>query len=352
MLGPRRFFKGAAFALVILLMVAIFFERNEDTPRETEVSSSEQGNTNPRILPESDLRTEEGLSNPLSFDQEPERYGLLPALRSGEEVIRHFAYDVVYNEMHEQAQWVAYTLTPERLVKRCSRTDNFRSDPLVRTGTADVADYRGSGYDRGHLVPAGDMVWSTTAISESFFFSNISPQNPSFNRGIWKTLEELTRTWAADSDSLYIVTGPLLSDELPTLGRNEVSIPEAYFKAILRFDGGQMKGVGFVLPNRRSTLPLRSYALSIDSVEALTGIDFFAGFPDDIEDQVERVLCSLCWTWTPNRNVYQYEESSSQGNSRRSSTSVQCSGTTKKGRRCRNRTRNVSGYCYHHVSQQ
>ena len=124
MLGPRSFFKGAAFALVILLMVAIFFERNENAPRETEVSSSEQGNTNPRILPESDLRTEEGLSIPLSFDQEPERYGLLTALRSREEVNRHFAYEVVYNELQEQAQWVA-SHKPERLVKRCSRTDNF-----------------------------------------------------------------------------------------------------------------------------------------------------------------------------------------------------------------------------------
>lgn len=277
---------------------------------------------------------------------------LLPLLQDTEEVIHHFAYDLVYNEMHEQAQWVAYTLKPESLVKRCSRTDNFRRDPLVRTGTADVDDYRGSGYDRGHLVPAGDMVWSTTAMSESFFFSNISPQNPSFNRGIWKKLEELMRTWAKDADSICIVTGPLLSEGLPTLGGNKVSIPKAFFKTILRFKQGQVEGIGFVLPNRRSTQSLKTYALSIDSAEVLTGIDFFAGLPNDLEDEVESDLCSSCWTWTANRNVYQYEESSDQGNSGRSSTSVQCSGTTKKGRRCRNRTKNASGYCHHHVGQR
>ena len=254
--------------------------------------------------------------------------------------------------MHEQAQWVAYTLKPESLVKRCSRKDNFRRDPFVRTGTADVADYRGSGYDRGHLVPAGDMVWSTTAMSESFFFSNICPQNPSFNRGIWKKLEELMRTWAADADSLCIVTGPLLSEGLPTLGGNKVSIPKDFFKVILRFRQGQMEAIGFVLPNRRNSQSLRSLGLSVDRVESLTGIDFFAGLPDATEEQVESSLCSSCWTWSVNRNVYQYEESSGQGNGGRSSTSVQCSGTTKKGRRCRNRTRNASGYCYHHVGQR
>ncbi len=310
-------------------------------------ASCHPADTNDRYTPSDQHQPEDGSAE---ASKVPEFF--LPALQHTEEVIHHFAYDLVYNEIHEQAQWVAYTLKPESLVKRCSRTDDFRIDPLVSSGTADVNDYRGSGYDRGHLVPAGDMVWSTTAMTESFFFSNISPQNPSFNRGIWKKLEELMRTWAKDADSLCIVTGPLLTEGLPTLGGNAVSIPKAYFKVILRFKGAQMKGIGFVLPNLRSTQSLKTYALSIDSVESLTGIDFFAGLSDDTENQVESILCSSCWTWTVNQNVYQYDESSSQSKSGRSSTSVQCSGTTKKGRRCRNRTKNASGYCHHHVGQQ
>lgn len=359
MLSPKHFFRGSALALVGLLILALlvvqYSEENNDQDRDrsyTEADQEEENGTNRSSSEARSLPSDGGSSSPLLSDELIETNDLLPKLRQGEKLVHHFAYDLVYNEMHEQAQWVAYTLKPESLVKRCSRTDNFRRDPLVRTGTADVADYRGSGYDRGHLVPAGDMVWSTTAMSESFFFSNICPQNPSFNRGIWKKLEELMRTWAADADSLCIVTGPLLSEGLPTLGGNKVSIPKDFFKVILRFRQGQMEAIGFVLPNRRSSQSLRSLGLSVDRVESLTGIDFFAGLPDVTEEQVESSLCSSCWTWTVNRNIYQYEESSGKGNSERSSTSVQCSGTTKKGRRCRNRTRNASGYCHHHVGQR
>ena len=359
MLSPRSFFRGSALALVGLIILAfLVVQHSEDSNDEdrgrsyAEDSQVEESGTNQISSEISPRSSDEGLSSSLSSNKFVETNDLLPKLRQGEKLIHHFAYDLVYNEVHEQAQWVAYTLKPESLVKRCSRTDNFRRDPLVSTGTANVADYRGSGYDRGHLVPAGDMVWSTTAMSESFFFSNICPQNPSFNRGIWKKLEELMRTWAADADSLCIVTGPLLSEGLPTLGGNKVSIPKAFFKVILRFKQGKMEGIGFVLPNRRSAQSLRSLGLSVDSIESLTGLDFFAGLPDDTEEQVESSLCPFCWTWTANRNVYRYEESSRQVNNGRSSTSVQCSGITKKGRRCRNRTKNTSGYCHHHVGQQ
>ena len=359
MLSPKHFFRGSALALVGLLIFALLVVQYSDDRDEqdrgrsyTEDSQEEESGTNKSSSEVRSLPSDGSSSSPLSSNQSIETNDLLPKLRQGEKLVHHFAYDLVYNEVHEQAQWVAYTLKPESLVKRCSRTDNFRRDPLIRTGTANVADYRGSGYDRGHLVPAGDMVWSTTAMSESFFFSNICPQNPSFNRGIWKNLEELMRTWAADADSLCIVTGPLLSEGLPTLGGNKVSIPRAYFKVIFRFEQGQMEAIGFVLPNRRSTQSLRYLGLSVDSVESLTGLDFFTGLPDNTEEKVESSLCLSCWTWTANQDVYRYEESSSQGNSGRSSMSVQCSGTTKKGRRCRNRTRNASGYCHHHVGQQ
>ena len=361
MLSPKRFFRGSALALVSLLILALLVVQHSDDSIDpdqgrpyAEGPQAEESVANQSSSEESRRLSDEGLSSPLSANQSIDKKDLLPELSQGEQLVHHFAYDLVYNEVHEQAQWVAYTLKPERLVKRCNRSDydNFRRDPLVRTGTADVDDYRGSGYDRGHLVPAGDMVWSTTAMSESFFFSNICPQNPSFNRGIWKKLEELMRTWAADADSLCIVTGPLLSEGLPTLGRNKVSIPRAYFKVILRFEQGRMEAIGFVLPNRRSTQSLRYLGLSVDSVESLTGLDFFTGLPNGAEELVESSLCSSCWTWTANRDVYRYEESSSQGNSGRSSMSVQCSGTTKKGRRCRNRTKNTSGYCHHHVGQQ
>ena len=113
----------------------------------------------------------------------------LPKTLSGEQIIYHTGYTLSYNEKHEQANWVAYELTAQELAGTVKRKDSFKSDPMVKSESASLADYRKSGYDRGHLIPAADMKWSTTAMSESFYMSNMSPQSPSFNRGIWKKLE-------------------------------------------------------------------------------------------------------------------------------------------------------------------
>ena len=120
----------------------------------------------------------------------------LPAPVAGEQQISHLGYTLSYNEKHEQASWVAYELTAGELRGTIARTDNFKADASVTTGSASLADYRGSGFDRGHLAPAADMKWSREVMSESFFMSNMSPQEPGFNRGIWKKLEGKVRDWA------------------------------------------------------------------------------------------------------------------------------------------------------------
>ncbi len=112
----------------------------------------------------------------------PDQFGL-PAYTSRDAIITHTAYSLNYSEDHEQAAWVAYKLTAEKVSGTCERTDDFRPDPMVMTGSAELSDYRGSGYDRGHLAPAGDMKWSPTAMSESFYMSNMSPQRPGSTEG-------------------------------------------------------------------------------------------------------------------------------------------------------------------------
>lgn len=214
----------------------------------------------------------------------------LPFYSSEDDIIRHFAYTFKYREEHEQAEWIAYRLTAERVMGSYKRTNDFRSDPKVKTGSAALSDYKGSGYDRGHLAPAGDMKWSSTAMSESFFMSNMSPQKPGFNRGIWKKLEEKVRTWATVNEEIYIVTGPVLSDNLPTIGSNEVAVPNYYYKVILDYKEPELKGIGFVLLNQSSQQPLETYAVTIDSVEILTGIDFFPAMPDSLEDVIESTI--------------------------------------------------------------
>ncbi len=194
-------------------------------------------------------------SQPLTLKQ------LLPLHTSNHRIIEHSAYILEYNEKYEHAEWVIYLLTQDRVSGSSERTDNFRPDPKVKTHSASLADYKGSGYDRGHLAPAADMKWSENVMSESFFMSNMSPQKPGFNRGIWKRLESIVRTWAIENDEIYVVTGPVLSDNLSAIGTNEVAIPEYYYKIILDYKEPEIKGIGFVVPNKSSKISLISMPL-------------------------------------------------------------------------------------------
>lgn len=221
----------------------------------------------------------------------------LPQLLQNEEMITHTGFQLVYSETHEQSKWVCYQFTKAETNKIANRSDNFREDVKIKTHSANDNDYKGSGYDRGHLAPAGDMSWSGEAMSCSFYYSNMSPQTPSFNRGIWKKLEEQVRDWVAIYDTLYIVTGPVLTDKLPTIGVNQVSVPSYYYKVILDAKKERKESIGFVMPNKKSNLPLQHYVVSVDSVEKLTGIDFFYQLPNEIENQIEKKVCVSCWKW-------------------------------------------------------
>ncbi len=224
----------------------------------------------------------------------------IPLPREGDQIIRHSAYTLNYREEYEQADWVAYELTASETEGTFERTDNFREDPLVLTGSASGEDYKGSGFDRGHLAPAGDMKLTGQTMSDSFYLSNMSPQNPSFNRGIWKNLEELVRDWARQYGSLFIVTGPILTKEdLPRIGTSGVAVPVYFYKVILVYDESVQKSIGFVLPNKKGEFPLSSYAVTVDDVEILTGIDFFPGLPDPEEEEIESVIEKETWDFYP-----------------------------------------------------
>lgn len=205
------------------------------------------------------------------------------------DVIHHKYYSISYSEQDEQAEWVAYTLTKENLNKPwVKRKDTFLPDSKVKSKSSTPNDYRGSGYDRGHLVPAADMAFSEEAMQETFFMSNISPQSHNFNGGIWRELEELTRNWAKKMGKLYVVTGPVLTYEPKGyIGDNKVAIPAAFFKVLLDLSAPGSKGIGFVIPNEVSFDPLYKFAVSIDRVEEISGLDFF---PDLLENEEEAQL--------------------------------------------------------------
>ncbi|GAB5525053.1 MAG: hypothetical protein Roseis2KO_29250 [Roseivirga sp.] len=219
-----------------------------------------------------------------------------PAYTASQAIIERPYYTIRYSEEHEQAMWVAYPLSADSLRQdKLPRTDDFRKDPRVRTGSAQLADYKGSGYDRGHLAPAADFSYDDFALSQSFYLSNMSPQAPSFNRGIWKKLEEKVRDWAMSNDNIYVVTGPVLNKTFKTIGPNEVSIPEYYYKIVLDIQKPDIKAIAFLMKNEKSSASLQSFVVTIDSIESLTGLDFFPSMPDDLEDSLEGSKMTNRW---------------------------------------------------------
>tara|TARA_R110001592_G_scaffold6720_1_gene36114 strand:- start:4331 stop:5620 length:1290 start_codon:yes stop_codon:yes gene_type:complete len=227
----------------------------------------------------------------------------LPKPLESEEVISHLAYSLVYDENHEQAKWVVHIISTDIIDGKASRSNNFRVDTLIKTGSATEKDYflktkkpgdknkyeyDGFGYDRGHLAPSADFKWNKKALSESFYYSNMSPQLADFNRKKWAKLEGLMRGYVeSNNQQLFIVTGPILNDSLPVIerGENQVSIPEYFYKIALDFTN--KKAIGFIMPNKDIKNPISSFAVSINDVETATGIDFFYQLDDELEEQLE-----------------------------------------------------------------
>ncbi len=218
------------------------------------------------------------------------------------QVVERTGYALGYNEEWEQPAWVAYRLTKDEVMSRkASRADAFMPDPEVRTGSATLEDYRGSGYDRGHLAPAADMHWSEKAMLESFYMSNMSPQEPAFNRGVWSRLEQAVRRFAYSEESVFVVTGPIVTeDDVKTIGSNKVRVPGFYYKVIYD-ETPPEKMIAFILPNKGSNKSLDSFVVSVDDVEAATGLDFFSALPEDRQRSLESQSNSDAWAWRDSR---------------------------------------------------
>ena len=195
-------------------------------------------------------------------------------------------FTLSYNEENEQANWVYYKLDKKILSGKAQRKNNFKEDQRIITGSAKLTDYKGSGFDRGHLCPAGSMKISQKAIDETFYMSNMSPQNPSFNRGVWKKLEGLIRDWVYKYGELIVVTGPIFDEKMSSIGNSEVSVPNFFYKVIYALEG-QGKMIGFILPNKKSNDQLINFSVTVDEVELISGLNFYHKLDDKIEDFLE-----------------------------------------------------------------
>jgi len=255
--------------LMLLCLVGFWVFENFYTPGTYSVSS---GNIAKTIFPEI----------------------LTPSSTTGT-VVEHEHFMLSYNEPFEQAEWVAHVLKKEHLTYDDRKRPYFIEDPKVKSKSADWRNYKGSGYDRGHLCPAGDRRFSEQAYNETFYTSNISPQNRDFNAGVWNRLELQVRSWAKKYGKLFVITGGVLQNGLREIGEEDVDVPKYFYKIVARGDSKNLKVIAFLMLGEESSRPLQQFTVTVDSLEKMTGIDFFEKLHDSQETKLESQSVMTDW---------------------------------------------------------
>lgn len=212
------------------------------------------------------------------------------------QMLHYTGFDVCFNASAHQPNYSAWVLTPERTDGPHTREEvDFAPDPDV-DGCPTLADYKNSGFDRGHMAPAADMKWSREAMAHCHYLTNMCPQANTLNAGAWATVEKSARKWTEKHGPLVIVAGPVLSDRLTrTIGGSRIPVPERFFKVILAPEADPPMGIGFIMPNGYVEGGAQATVVSIDRVEAVTGYDFFSALPDNVETAVEAQASLRMW---------------------------------------------------------
>ncbi|MCH8203866.1 MAG: DNA/RNA non-specific endonuclease [Candidatus Hydrogenedentes bacterium] len=213
-------------------------------------------------------------------------------------------YVLAYDPRLKIALWVQYELSREDLADRRERSEDFRPNTTIPSGSrSELRDYRNSGFDRGHMAPAGAMQRSETVMSESFLLTNMAPQvGAGFNRGIWRSLESAVRGWVNQRGTLTVITGPAFVPEdgevsYEVIGEGNVAVPTHFFKIVVDAnDADNIQALAFLLPNERTVdRDIGDFLVSIDHIEALTGLNFLSALPDDAQGPLERNSADDVW---------------------------------------------------------
>jgi len=274
--------KAWMITVIIGLLAAgfsLWWEEQREVPQEAEPVQALVAENTAETIGESEIvRAAESVAYELAQ----------VAAERPEQVIEHVGYTVSYNPEWRVPNWVAYELTDFESGGDEKRSNHFLPDPLVEGDPVVTADYKNSGYDRGHMAPAADMKWSEQAMRESFYMTNMCPQLHNLNAGDWKSLEDLGREWARKYGNVYIACGPIVEEGFSTIGTmRKIAIPSAFYKVFLRQQGDGWTSIGFVMPNEAGTKPLMTYMMPVNEIEARTNIDFFYLLPDEVEEEVE-----------------------------------------------------------------
>ena len=284
--------------------------KSKKKPAKKKKKEDKRSKRNPEGTPKASRRHTEGKkSNSLALKNiNPER-DLLPSFDFAytSQVIRHKGYVVSYNADYKVPNWVLYELNYAETLGNIKRNDKFAVDPQVpEREMAQLTDYRNSGYDRGHMAPNADLNWDVEAQDECFYLSNMCPQGHDFTAGIWLDLENQVRRWAERDSAVTIVCGPVLprtaaqASPMKKIGKGHVLVPEYFYKIVFAPFSDQPRAIGFVMPNHnekkgRRNRPVSDYAVTVDSIESLTGIDFFPALQDDVEKAVESSYNLKLW---------------------------------------------------------
>lgn len=300
--------KTLLYSIALIALLALFAAKKN----EVSVSDSETmvENTDSKVKTTKKNATTTGKDNTtdsktnkttvVSFKEGME----LPAALNNrnEQIIKHVGHTVSYNKSHNTPNWSAWVLTADRTDGPNERSSKFWADPAIsKSYRVEWYEYKGSGYDRGHMCPAADAKWSAEAMHDCFYMSNMCPQEPSLNSGSWKHLEETCRDWAIREGAIYIACGPVYKkgvkhEKIGT--EHSIDVPEGFFKVVLSLRKDHEKAIGFYYDNTPQHQSIPKAARSVDEIEKLTGIDFFPALNDKLEERLEATYSVDLWQQT------------------------------------------------------
>ncbi len=223
----------------------------------------------------------------------------IPSYIENHPVVAKLGYSLSYNTDYVQPDWVAYVLTKEEVESESvGRSDDFYEETDVIPHSALLSDYRKSGYDRGHLLSSANRNFSEDFNQSTFSLLNMSPQLHRFNAGLFLRAEKAERETAVMYETAFIVSGPVFSDDMATIGESEIAVPEEFYKVLLVQDeNDDWHAIGLILPQEYENGNLSIYAVTVDKVEEITGIDFYPSLDDAVEEIVEAEFDLVWWPW-------------------------------------------------------
>ena len=228
----------------------------------------------------------------------PEGLMELPACDGDDVILEHKGFIISYNDEARIPQWVAYELTDEETRGDLDRDEyEFRMDPSYKSTQAMREDYYPNDWSRGHMAPAADFEWDAEAMGETFYLTNICPQDRELNKNDWNYLEKQVRNWAREFGKVWVVTGPVIgTNRYGTIGDRDVVVPDSFFKAVLAYKNGKYHSIAFLMDNDDKRYWLDDCAMTVNDLEAITGLDLFPLLPDDVENTVESQLRLPFWS--------------------------------------------------------